>query len=106
MPDIREDILLKELEKLRRENKSLRSHARQLEIEKQKLESEKNKLESEKQKLESDKQKLKDFPQDTVERIYDVYISSAFTCFKLTDPREHSRHQGSRAFYQVASYQS
>lgn len=72
MPDTREDILLKELEKLRRENKSLRSHARQLEIEKH--------------KLESDNQKLKDFPQDTVERIYDVYISSAFTCFKLTDP--------------------
>ena len=122
MPETREEILLRELEKLRRENESLHNRALQLqteneqlesqnkhlesankllETERQKLESTNQQLESVKQKLESDNQnlqaakqilesknqKLKDFPQDTVERIYDVYRHSAFTCFKLTDPK-------------------
>ena len=80
MPETREDILLRELEKLRRENESLRHHEQQ-------LKSKNKQLESINQKLESVNQKLKDFPQDTVERIYDVYRNSAFTCFKLTDPK-------------------
>ena len=115
MPDSREEILLRELEKLRRENENLRSHEQkaqekltelkaeneQLESQNKLLETERKKLESVNQKLESDNQnlqaakqilesknqKLKDFPQDTVERIYDVYRYSAFTCFKLTDPK-------------------
>lgn len=80
MPDTREEILLKELEKLRRENESLHDRAQQ-------LESTNKQLKIDNQRLESVNQQLKDFPQDTVGRIYDVYISSAFTCFKLTDPK-------------------
>ena len=80
MPDTREEILLKELEKLRRENESLHNRAQQ-------LESANKQLKIDNQRLESVNQMLQDFPQDTVERIYDVYISSAFTCFKLTDPK-------------------
>lgn len=108
MPDSREEILLRELEKLRRENENLRSHEqkaqekitklkaknRQLESVNQKLESVNQKLESDNQNLQAAKQilesknkKLKDFHQETVERIYDVYRYSAFTCFKLTDPK-------------------
>ena len=108
MPDSREEILLRELEKLRRENENLRSHEQKaqekltdlkaeneqlesqnklLETERKKLESDNQNLQAAKQILESKNQKLKDFPQDTVERIYDVYRYSAFTCFKLTDPK-------------------
>ena len=101
MPDSREEILLRELEKLRRENENLRSHEqkaqekitklkaknRQLESVNQKLASDNQNLQAAKQILESKNKKLKDFHQETVERIYDVYRYSAFTCFKLTDPK-------------------
>lgn len=80
MPETREDILLRELEKLRRENESLRHHE-------QKAQEKITELKAKNQLLESVNQKLQDFPQDTVERIYDVYRNSAFTCFKLTDPK-------------------
>ena len=80
MPETREDILLRELEKLRRENESLRSHE-------QMAQEKITELKAKNQLLESVNQKLQDFPQDTVERIYDVYRNSAFTCFKLTDPK-------------------
>ena len=89
------------LTELKAENEQLESQNKLLETERKKLESVNQKLESVNQKLESDNQnlqaakqilesknqKLKDFPQDTVERIYDVYRYSAFTCFKLTDPK-------------------
>ena len=80
-------LLETERKKLESVNQKLESVNQKLESVNQKLESDNQNLQAAKQILESKNQKLKDFPQDTVERIYDVYRYSAFTCFKLTDPK-------------------